>query len=198
VPNNAQSLSSHGGKLIRLDQDGGVPEDNPFAGQTGAMPEIWSIGHRNPQGLTIHPTTGGLIEQEHGPTGGDEINVIQRGLNYGWPVITWGENIWGGQQKEGTERAGMEQPFKYFLPGNAPTGMSFYSGDQYPGWQGDLFSTTLRGYMHRLDLVNDEIVGEEQLLAIWGERLRDVAEGPDGWLYIASESGAIARIALQD
>jgi glucose/arabinose dehydrogenase len=195
-PNNAQDLASHGGKVLRLNSDGSVPADNPFVDDPGAAPEVWSFGHRNPQGLLFDTATGRLIEQEHGPTGGDEINVILRGRNYGWPVITWGQNIWGGQLPEGTEREGMEQPLKYFLPGNAPTGITLYRGNVYPGWQNSLFSGTLRMHVHRLELAGDEIGAEEQFIAEWGERLRDIAEGPDGLLYLASETGAIARIML--
>ncbi|MEC9375735.1 MAG: PQQ-dependent sugar dehydrogenase [Pseudomonadota bacterium] len=198
VPNNAQDFSSHGGKLIRLLEDGAIPDSNPYVGKKNILPEIWSIGHRNPQGLTINPDDGVLFEQEHGPTGGDEINIIQPAINYGWPVITWGENIWGGQKKEGTEREGMQQPFKYFLPGIAPTGITFYNGDKYPGWKGNLFSSTLRGHLHRLVLGKNTVISEERLLASWGERLRDVVEAPDGLLYLASESGVIARLVLAE
>ncbi len=194
VPDNAQSLLSHGGKVLRFNEDGSVPADNPYAGRDDAQPEIWSIGHRNPQGLAIHPETGRLFEQEHGPTGGDEINIIEKANNYGWPVITYGENIWGGQLPEGTEREGMEQPLHYWKPGVAPSGMNFYFGDRYPAWHGNLFNTTLRGHLNRLVLEGEQVVGEERLLQAWGERLRDVTQGPDGLLYIATETGAIARI----
>jgi glucose/arabinose dehydrogenase len=194
VPDNAQDLASHGGKVLRLFDDGSVPPDNPFVGRADAAAEIWSYGHRNPQGLAFHPENGQLFEQEHGPTGGDEINIIEPGRNYGWPVITYGDNIWGGQLPEGTERDGMEQPLKYFRPGIAPSGMSFYFGDRYPGWRGNLFSSTLRGHLNRLVLDGNRAIEEERLIADWRERLRDVVEGPDGYLYIATENGAIARI----
>jgi glucose/arabinose dehydrogenase len=195
VPDNAQNLLSHGGKVLRLNEDGSPPADNPFAGRDDAAPEIWSYGHRNPQGLVIHARSGELYEQEHGPTGGDEINIIEKGHNYGWPVITYGENIWGGQEAEGTEREGLEQPLKYFLPGIAPTGMCFYFGERYPDWQGDLFSSTLRGHVTRLRLEGSQVLEEERVLQDWGERLRDVVEAPDGLLYMATETGAIARLA---
>jgi glucose/arabinose dehydrogenase len=194
VPDNAQDLRSHGGKVLRLKEDGTVPPDNPYVGRDDAAPEVWSLGHRNPQGLAIHPDHGGLFEQEHGPTGGDEINLIEKGRNYGWPVITWGENIYGGQEPLGTAREGMEQPLKYFKPGIAPTGMTFYFGERYPRWQGNIFSSTLRGHVHRLVLDEGRVVKEERMLMDWRERIRDVAEGPDGLLYLATESGAIARI----
>lgn len=194
VPNNAQDLQSHGGKVVRLSDDGSVPSDNPFVGRDDAAPEIWSYGHRNPQGLVIQPETGLLFEQEHGPTGGDEINRIKPGKNYGWPVITHGTNIWGGQTASGTEKAGMEQPFRYWQPGIAPCGITFYSGDRYAAWHGDLFNGTLRGYLTRLVLDDKKVINEEKLLEDWRERIRDVAQGPDGLLYLATESGKIARI----
>jgi glucose/arabinose dehydrogenase len=194
VPDNAQNLASHGGKILRLTEQGGVPSDNPFAGRSDAVPEIWSYGHRNPQGLAIEPESGRLFEQEHGPTGGDEINVIEKGKNYGWPVVTYGTNIWGGQKAAGTAQPGMEQPIKYFDPGIAPSGMTFYEGDRLAAWQGNIFSSTLRGHLNRLVLDGQVVVSEERLLDDWTERIRDVVEGPDGLLYIATESGRIARI----
>jgi glucose/arabinose dehydrogenase len=194
VPDNAQRLASHGGKVLRIEADGAVPADNPFAGEQDAAPEVWSYGHRNPQGLTIHPVSGALYEQEHGPTGGDEINQIVAGSNYGWPVITYGEDIWGGQLPEGSAQPGMQQPLVYFKPGIAPTGLAFYLSDHLPGWQGNAFSSTLRGYMVRLEFDGDDVMTEERLLTSWGERMRDVAEGPDGYLYLATESGKIARV----
>jgi glucose/arabinose dehydrogenase len=194
VPNNAQNLASHGGKVLRLNADGSVPRDNPFSRVPDAAPEIWSYGHRNPQGLAIHPGSGALFEQEHGPTGGDEINIIEAGKNYGWPVITYGENIWGGQKAAGTTKSGMEQPLKYYASSIAPSGMSFYFGDRYPAWNGNLFSSTLRGLLSRLVLEENEVVKEETLLSDWTERVRDVARGPDDFLYMATESGRIVRI----
>ena len=196
VPDNAQDLASHGGKVLRLLADGSAPADNPFVGAAGAAAEVWSLGHRNPQGLVLHGS-GLLLEQEHGPTGGDEINLIARGLNYGWPVITWGENIWGGQLPEGTTKPGMQQPLRYFKPGIAPTGIAVYTGEALPGWRGNLFSSTLRGPLYRLefDVAARTAGADESLLAEWRERLRDVVQGPDGLLYVATESGRIARIS---
>jgi glucose/arabinose dehydrogenase len=193
LPDNAQNLASHGGKVIRLHEDGRVPADNPFVDRAGAAPEIWSYGHRNPQGLTVQPLTGLVFEQEHGPTGGDEINLIVKGRNYGWPVITYGEQIWGGQKAEGTSAPGMEQPLHYWKPGNAPTGLTFYRGARYPEWTGDLFSGTLRGQVHRLTLDWQTVIGEERLLGKAVDRIRDIVEGPDGLLYFATESGRISR-----
>ncbi len=193
IPDNAQDLASHGGKVIRLHEDGRVPADNPFVGREDAAPEVWSYGHRNPQGLTVQPLTGSVFEQEHGPTGGDEINLIVRGRNYGWPVITYGDDIWGGQQAQGSSAPGMEQPLHYWKPGNAPTGLTFYRGARYPEWQGDLFSGTLRGPVHRLTLDWATVIDEERLLPNAVDRIRDIVEGPDGLLYFATESGRISR-----
>lgn len=194
VPGNAQDLRSHGGKVLRIRDDGTVPDDNPFAGEPGVLPEIWSLGHRNPQGLAIHKLTGVLFEQEHGPTGGDEINIIEPGKNYGWPVITYGENIWSGRLAEGTKKHGMEQPLIYFKPGIAPSGMTFYFGDRYPSWDGNLFSSTLRGHINRLVLEKNGVVREERLLKDFWDRVRDIAQGPDGLLYASTESGRIMRL----
>jgi glucose/arabinose dehydrogenase len=194
IPNNAQNLASHGGKVIRLHEDGRVPADNPFVDRDDAAPEVWSYGHRNPQGLAVQPGTGVVFEQEHGPTGGDEINILAKGRNYGWPVITYGENIWGGQTAAGTAAPGMEQPLHYWKPGNAPTGLTFYRGSRYPEWQGDLFSGTLRGQIHRLTLDWEDVINEERLFSGAVDRIRDIIEGPDGLLYFSTESGRISRI----
>ena len=193
VPDNAQNLKSHGGKVLRLNEDGTIPSDNPFVDREDALPEIWSYGHRNPQGLVIHAPTGQLFEQEHGPTGGDEINLIEPGENYGWPVISYGENIWGGQLASGTAKPGMQQPVKYYKPGIAPSGMTFYFGEQYPAWNGNLFNGTLRGHINRLVLDDNKVIREERLLKDFWDRVRDVAQGPDGLLYICTELGRISR-----
>ena len=198
APNNAQDLQSHGGKIIRLTESGGIPPDNPFVDRADALPEIWSYGHRNPQGLVIHGPTGQLFEQEHGPTGGDEINLIEPGQNYGWPVITYGENIWGGQLATGTERDGMVQPIQYYKPGIAPSGMTFYFGTRYPAWNGDLFNGTLRGHINRVVLDDNKVIREERLLKDFWDRVRDIARGPDDRLYLCTESGKILRIILAE
>jgi glucose/arabinose dehydrogenase len=191
----AQNLQDHGGSIVRLNPDGSVPADNPFTGRDDAAPEIWSYGHRNPQGLAFQPGSGLLFEHEHGPDGGDEINVIAPGLNYGWPIITYGVSRAGTAIGEGTAREGLEQPLKYFKPGIAPSGMSFYAGARYPAWTGNLFSGSLnRMHLNRLVLDGTTVVEEERLLADWGERVRDIAAGPDGWLYLATGSGKIVRI----
>ncbi len=192
---DAQNLSSHSGKVVRLHDDGSAPADNPFAGRADAAPEVWSYGHRNPQGLTFQPETGLLFEHEHGPDGGDEINRIEAGRNYGWPVITRGVSREGKTIGIGASQPGMEQPLKYYLPGIAPSGMTFYSGDRYPAWIGNLFSGSLnRMHLNRLVLDGSSVVAEERLFADWGERIRDVAQGPDGLLYLATDSGKIVRI----
>jgi glucose/arabinose dehydrogenase len=193
----AQNLANHLGKIIRIRPDGSVPADNPFVGKPGAKPEIWSYGHRNPQGLAFHPTTGRLWEHEHGPRGGDEINVIAAGKNYGWPVIGYGIDYNGAKIHESTHKEGMEQPIWYWVPSIAPSGMAFYSADLFAAWRGNLFIGALAGAMLvRLELDGEKISKEERLLHQLGERIRDVREGPDGALWLATDngSGRILRI----
>jgi glucose/arabinose dehydrogenase len=199
---DAQTLDNHHGKMIRLWPDGRIPKDNPYLDQKGALPEIWSIGHRNIQGAAIHPTTGKLWIHEHGPRGGDEINIPQAGKNYGWPVITYGEEYSGGKIGEGTHKAGMEQPLYYWVPSIAPSGMTFYSGDAYPQWRGDLFVGSLKfRQLVRLELDGEKVVAEERLLQDEvGERIRDVVQGPDQLLYLITDSdnGKIIRLQPHD
>ena len=193
----AQNLANHLGKIIRITPDGGVPNDNPFVGRSDAKPEIWSYGHRNPQALAINPATNDLWEIEHGPQGGDEVNVIGKGRNYGWPVIGYGVNYGGAKIHEGTSKAGMEQPVKYWVPSIAPSGMAFYAGAQFPAWKGSLFTGALAGKMLvRLTLNGSAVTAEERLLANLNERIRDVRQGPDGalWLLTDSSAGRILRI----
>lgn len=193
----AQNLSNHLGKLIRIRPDGSVPADNPFVRRNDARPEIWSYGHRNPQGLAIHPATGALWEIEHGPRGGDEVNIIEKGKNYGWPVIGYGIDYNGARIHESTARAGMEQPIKYWVPSIAPSGMAFYTGAMFPRWQGSLFTGALAGQMLvRLSLDGDQVTGEERLLHNLNERIRDVRQGPDGalWLLTDSQAGRLLRV----
>lgn len=192
----AQDLGTHLGKILRIHEDGRVPEDNPFKDVAGALPEVWSYGHRNPQGLTLHPTTGELWEHEHGPQGGDEINIIRPGKNYGWPVITYGEEYGGGPIGEGiTEKPGMEQPLYYYVPSIAPSGMSFYTGDQFPGWKGNLFIGAMAlTHLNRLVLKDGKVVHEERLLDDRDWRVRFVTEGPEGFLYIGIDDGMILRL----
>jgi glucose/arabinose dehydrogenase len=194
----AQNLGNHLGKIIRIRPDGSVPADNPFVGKPAAKPEIWSYGHRNPQGLALHPVTGKLWEHEHGPRGGDEVNIIEKGKNYGWPVIGYGIDYSGARIHESAHKAGMEQPLKYWVPSIAPSGMTFYSGDLFASWRGGLFLGALAGQMLvRLELDGEKVVNEERLLQQLRERIRDVREGPDGalWLATDSSSGRILRLA---
>jgi glucose/arabinose dehydrogenase len=194
----AQNLGNHLGKIVRITPEGGVPQDNPFVGRDGARPEIWSYGHRNPQALAFNPSSGGLWEIEHGPKGGDEVNIVGKGNNYGWPVIGFGIDYSGAKIHEATAKPGMEQPIKYWVPSIAPSGMAFYTGKLFPSWDGSLFTGALAGKMLvRLTLDGDKITGEERLLRALNERIRDVRQGPDGalWLLTDSAAGRLLRIA---
>jgi glucose/arabinose dehydrogenase len=182
----AQSLAQHQGKVLRLHDDGRVPADNPFVGRAGAMPEIWSWGHRNPQGLTVHPVTGEIWENEHGPRGGDEVNLIRRGQNFGWPVVSFGVNYDGSVYSRETHREGMESPRWAFVPSIATSGLLFYTGDAFPWWQGSLFVGGMVGeQLARLTLQGERVVGIETLLPREVGRVRDVRQGPDGFIYLA-------------
>jgi aldose sugar dehydrogenase len=194
----AQKLDNHLGKVIRVTKDGAPAPGNPFIGRTGALPEIWSYGHRNPQGLALGPD-GALWELEHGPQGGDEINIARAGRNYGWPVITHGENYGGGPIGEGiTQRDGLEQPLHYWVPSIAPSGMAFLTSDRYgPAMKGNLFVGSLKfAYLDRLELAGGKVVREHKLIAQQGERVRDVRQGPDGLLYVLTDSarGRLLRL----
>ena len=182
----AQGLATHHGKILRLHDDGRVPADNPFVGQAGALPQIWSYGHRNSQGLFVHPETNDVWATDHGPQGGDELNLIQRGRNYGWPVIGYGVNYRSGTNiHSGTTRAGMEQPVKIWVPSIATSGLMLYTGDKFPGWRGSVFSGGMSGeVLVRLTLDGQRVVGEE-LLAQRRGRIRDVRQGTDGFIYLA-------------
>lgn len=185
----AQDLSNHHGVTIRLHDDGRVPADNPLVNQAGALPEIYSYGHRNAQGLAIHPETGEVWLNEHGPQGGDEVNIVRAGANYGWPVVGYGVNYRSGSAiHEGTHRPGMEQPIHVWVPSIGVSGFAFYTGSEFPGWQGDAFVGGLSGrHLARLEIEDGEIVREEVLLPGIG-RVRDVRQGPDGYLYLAVEA----------
>jgi aldose sugar dehydrogenase len=186
----AQDLASGLGKIVRIHPDGTVPADNPFVGRAGAQPEIWSYGHRNVQGATLHPETGRLWIVEHGPRGGDELNTPEAGKNYGWPVITYGAEYWGPKIGEGTAKPGMEQPLYYWDPVIAPSGLLFYTGDAIPDWKGSLLIGSLRpGLLVRMRLEGGRVAGEERYLGDLGERIRDVRQGPDGHPYLLTDSG---------
>ena len=193
----AQTLDNHLGKVVRIGKDGSVPADNPFVGTPGALPEIWSYGHRNSQGLVIDEK-GRLWEQEHGPQGGDELNLIRPKLNYGWPVITYGENYGGGKIGDGiTAKAGMEQPVVKWVPSIAPSGMTKLKSGQYgAAWQGSFFIGSLKfGYLERVKLGADDRVIEQEKLFPDAGRMRDVREGPDGLLYLVLETaGRVVRV----
>ncbi|WP_244314207.1 PQQ-dependent sugar dehydrogenase [Pannonibacter tanglangensis] len=194
---SAQDLGLHSGKVIRITRTGEPAPGNPFIGRSGALPEIFTYGNRNPQGLTVTPE-GGIWAHEHGPRGGDEINVLRAGANYGWPVITHGRAYSGLSIGEGKEKPGMEQAIHLYVPSIAPSGMAFYSGSRFPAWQGDLFLGALAGtHLNRLEIEGGKVVGEERLLEDLGERIRDVRSGPDGHLYLLtdSEEGRLIRIA---
>lgn len=195
---DAQTLDNHHGKVVRIRKDGSVPPDNPFVGQAGARPEIWSLGHRNLQGAAIGPD-GRLWTSEHGPQGGDEINRPEAGKNYGWPVITYGENYGGGPIGAGlTAQSGMEQPLHQWTPSIAPAGMAFVTSDRYgPALRGSLLVASLKfRYLARLQLDGARVVREDRLLPDIGERLRDVRQGPDGFLYVLTDErqGRVLRL----
>jgi glucose/arabinose dehydrogenase len=194
---DAQDLGRHMGKVIRLGQDGTVPPDNPFAGRSDARPEIWSYGHRNIQGAALHPETGVLWTVEHGAMGGDEVNIPRPGRNYGWPVITYGRDYSGATIGEGTRKAGMEQPVHYWDPSIAPSGMTFYTGDRFPAWRGNLFVGSLKfGLLVRLEVSGERVTGQERLLDGLRQRIRDVRQGPDGLLYLLTDedAGRVLRV----
>jgi glucose/arabinose dehydrogenase len=187
----AQNLANHLGKIVRVAPDGSVPPDNPFVGRANAKPEIWSYGHRNSQGASLHPQTGKLWMHEHGARGGDEVNIIEKGKNYGWPVIGYGIDYSGAKIHESTSKPGMEQPIKYWVPSIAPSGMAFYQGDLFRAWRGSLFVGALASrLLVRLALNGEKVTGEERLLQDLRERIRDVRLGPDGALYLLTDNAA--------
>lgn len=196
---DAQTLNNHQGKVVRINTDGSVPADNPYVDTPGALPEIWSYGHRNVQGAALHPTSGLLWTGEHGPQGGDELNITLASKNYGWPIITYGENYGGGKIGIGTHKDGMEQPLYKWVPSIAIAGFIFYTGDQFPEWKGNLLMTSLRAQtLVRLTLDGDEVMAEERLLTKEiGERLRHIVQGPEGDIYLLSDesNGKIYRLS---
>lgn len=202
--NDPQDAGTLGGKVLRLNADGSVPADNPFVNTPGALPEVFTLGHRNALGLTVHPVTGALWQNENGPNGGDEINLLVPGANYGWPLVSLGRQYTGPWQAEGPTHAGFQPPLVYWMPAIAVSGMTFYTGDALPKWKGDLFVGGLRtgevpgtGHLERILLnENYEELRRESLLVDLHQRIRDVRQGPDGYLYLATEEreGAVLRI----
>jgi glucose/arabinose dehydrogenase len=195
----AQTLDNDLGKIVHITPDGAPAPGNPFANKPGARPEIWSYGHRNPQGLAVNPADGKLWEQEHGPMGGDEINIILPGHNYGWPLVCYGVNYDGTPVGTGkATMAGVDDPVWHWTPSIAPSGMAFYTGDLFPAWKGSLFNGALKfQILVRLELKGDKVLKEERLLQGLRERIRDVRQGPDGALYLLTDNfaGRILRVA---
>lgn len=193
----SQDLSNHIGKIIRITPDGGVPKDNPFVNNKDAKPEIWSWGHRNVQGATLHPQTGKLWLTEHGPRGGDEINIPEAGKNYGWPVIGYGVDYSGAKMHEATQKEGMEQPIHHWTPSIAPSGAMFYTGDLFKEWKGNFFTGSLVfTSLYRIELNGEKVVKEEPIVEQLGERIRDVRQAPDGsiWLLTDARNGKVLRL----
>jgi glucose/arabinose dehydrogenase len=195
----AQNPANHLGKVVRIAADGSLPADNPFVGQRGHAAEVWSLGHRNIQGAALHPQSGELWAVEHGPQGGDELNIVRAGRNYGWPLLTYGRNYGSGTRigEEGP-KPGFEQPIRHWVPTSiAPSGMAFLSSERYGDWRGSLFVGALRGQaLLRLTLDGERVTGEERLFTGEAMRVRDVRQGPDGWLYIVggSDDGRVLRV----
>ncbi len=193
---NAQDPSNILGTVMRFHDDGRIPNDNPFVNDKSKRPEIFSYGHRNPQGMAMHPVTGEIWEHEHGPQGGDEINIVRKGNNYGWPTISYGINYDNTTFTDVRAKEGMEQPVWYYVPSIAPCGMTFYSGDKFPNWNGDLFVGSLKfQYVDRLEVVDNRVISSETILQDIG-RVRTVRQGPDGNLYVVVEApGMIVRVS---
>jgi glucose/arabinose dehydrogenase len=195
IRDQAQRLETHFGKMLRLTEDGRAHPDNPFTDQKGARPEIYSYGHRNIQGLALDPASGRVWANEHGARGGDELNLIEPGKNYGWPEVTYSLEYRGPRISEETSRPGMEDPLINWTPSKAPSGLAFYTGDRYPGWKGNLFSGALVfGQVRRIVLDGARVVDEQKLTI--GNRVRDVRQGPDGYLYLLTDSGNGALIRV--
>jgi aldose sugar dehydrogenase len=199
----AQKTDDHGGKVLRLRDDGSVPPDNPFVGKAGYSPEIYSLGHRSPQGLAMHPETGAIWENEHGPLGGDEINIILPGRNYGWPLVTFGLDYDGTRISESTSRADLEPPLMYWVPSIAISGMTFYTGDKFPNWTGNAFvgsmfegRTRATGHVRRITFEQGRPIQREPILTELHQRIRDVRSGPDGLLYLLTDEnpGVVLKI----
>ncbi len=195
---NPQDITRDGGKIYRINDDGSIPQDNPFVGEPNAKEAIYSYGHRNPQGMILHPETGEVWVHEHGPQGGDEINVIKKGANYGWPVVTYGENYGGGAIADETSKPGMEDPIHYWVPSIAPSGMAYVSTNKYPSLQGNLLVGSLKfQYLEHDVLDGKEVTKREKLLEGLG-RIRDVKEGPDGTIYVSVEQKGIIKLVEKE
>jgi len=193
----AQNPANHLGKIVRIKPEGGAAPGNPFLNRENARAEIWSLGHRNLQSAALHPTTGELWTVEHGARGGDELNIPQKGKNYGWPVISYGVDYSGAKIGQGTKKEGLEQPVFYWDPSIAPSGMAFYTGDKFPAWRGSVLVGALAGKLvSRLETDGNRVTGEERMLQQLGERIRDVRQGPDGLVYLLTDSrnGRILRM----
>jgi glucose/arabinose dehydrogenase len=199
----AQKGDDHGGKVLRLRDDGTVPPDNPFVGKAGFKPEIFALGVRSPQGLAMNPETGAIWENEHGPLGGDEINIILPGKNYGWPLVTFGMDYDGTRISDLTSRADLEPPFLYFVPSIAPSGLMFYTGDKFPNWKGNLFVGSMfegrtrgTGHLRRITFENSRPIQREPMLTELHQRIRDVRQGPDGLIYLLTDEnpGVVLKI----
>jgi glucose/arabinose dehydrogenase len=199
----AQKGDDHGGKVLRLRDDGTVPQDNPFVGKPGYKPEIYSLGHRSPQGLALNPETGAIWENEHGPLGGDEVNVIIPGKNYGWPLVTFGMDYDGTKISELTSRADLEPPLLYFVPSIAPSGLMFYTGDKFPNWKGNLFIGSMfegrtrgTGHLRRITFEQGRPIQREPILTELHQRIRDVRQGPDGLIYLLTDEnpGVVLKV----
>ncbi len=189
-----QDLKFHMGKVMRINEDGSIPKDNPFINTKDAKPEIWALGIRSPQGLAINPATGDLWEAEMGPRGGDEVNIIQKGKNYGWPDATHGREYWGPTIGE-KEKKGTEQPVVYWAPSISPSAMNFYTGDAFPEWKNNAFLANLSGmHVRRLVIKDNKVVEQEELLKDLSTRFRNVRTGPDGSLYLSTDDGQISRL----
>ena len=200
-PDRAQDLGDPAGSVIRLHDDGSVPDDNPFVGTPGARPELYSVGHRNPQGMTLEAATGRIYAIEHGPKGGDELNLIEAGVNYGWPVITYGKSYMGFKIGGGTHKEGMAQPVHYWVPSISPSGLMIYDADRFPAWQGSFFAGALSAeLLVRLEVAGGRVVVEERMLEDLEERIRDVRQGPDGLVYLLTDhpDGMLLRLEPAD
>jgi len=190
----AQNLGYHNGKILRLTLNGKPATGNPFVNNKDALPEIWTLGHRNPQGIDINRVTGSIYSVEFGPRGGDELNLIQKSLNYGWPVITYGKEYYGPSIGKKSKK-GMEQPLTYWTPSISPSGMAIYDSDKLPLWKGHIFLAALGSqHLRRLKLINNKVTEQEKLFGYLKERIRQVRQGPDGYLYFSTDSGKIFKV----